>query len=166
MKKISIIIILFLIVGGLTACKVKVPETIVSETDTNEDYKDYFLPSSDSETMEENIGSATVNIESKDYESGISVFHINVKSLNKTTIEAQLSGFDINKKLFIYIDSVLVLTENVSETIEIPFDALITSSVEGNHILSIVQYEADDEYGVVINKASSEYLVRYQSENS
>lgn len=162
MKKISILMGLIGILAVVTACKSKVPDIAPSESSISEEHNDYFLPESSSISLEEDIGSATIEIKTNEFKDDIPVFNIDIENLTSASIDVETSGFDMDKKIFVYIDSALILVKEVSQNIEIPFNLLVTSAVEGNHTLSFIQYEKDDEESTIYNQVNRAYMVVHQ----
>lgn len=161
MKKVSILIGTLGVLMFVTSCKNRVPDTHLSEPNISEEHKDYFLPDN-SISLEEDIGSGSIRIKSNEFTEEIPVFDIDIENLSGTSIDVETFGFDSDKKIYIYIDSALILIKEVSQNIDIPFDILVTSALEGRHILSFIQYEKDDEESAIYNRANREYLVIHQ----
>ncbi|MHC5268055.1 hypothetical protein ACYSNO_02530 [Enterococcus sp. LJL98] len=163
MRKTKLFIGSLLIMSVLVSCKVNDEAENQSnfESQTDGKIEDYFLPESNSDFEEKNIGEAHVQLIANDFEKGTPIFVGDTDSLLDTSIQAELSGFETNLEVFFYIDSALIMQKMpTNKNIEIPLNTLVTSTTEGLHHISFVQYKDNNEESEVINSVNHNYIIR------
>lgn len=144
----------------LSACKIssKKEESYLEDSVSK---NDYFLPETTKDNISTSIGSA--NFEFKVTPDNPEVI-IKNEDVEHVVIDVKLSGF-LEDDLFIYVDDILIeRRKNDAKNISIPLSNMVFAVTPGQHVLTISQYESNDEENKLINSISKNYNVVFEKE--
>ena len=142
----------------LGGCRTSETTTNTSKNESTEsttvENSDYFLPKDDKKMVEKAVGKANFK-----FENGKDETQVRIEEKKENLLKLSLKDFG-KEHIFIYIDDALMKEEKDSSSeVSVSLSEMVYAMAPGEHIISLVQYENNQEENQIINKVSKKYEI-------